>query len=192
MNKVSNMPSTIQFREELKRVRYKQKYRAVLTSTIASLIVVAAIAILIATIWLPVLQIYGSSMTPTLQDGEIVVAVKNADFETGDLVAFYLGNKILIKRCIAVAGDYVNIDRDGNVYVNGELIDEPYLSEKSLGECDLTFPYQVPESRFFMLGDDRATSVDSRSTAVGCVAQEQIVGKIVCRVWPFSAIGAVK
>jgi signal peptidase I len=192
MNKTLDMPSTTQLKEELKRVRYRQKYKAVLTSTIASLIVVAAIAILIATIWLPVLQIYGSSMTPTLQDGEIVVAVKNADFKTGDLVAFYLGNKILIKRCIAVAGDYVNIDNDGNVYVNGELIDEPYLSEKALGECDLTFPYQVPESRYFMLGDDRLTSVDSRSTAVGCVADEQVVGKIVCRVWPLSAIGAVK
>jgi signal peptidase I len=192
MNNEMVMPSTNQFKEELKRVRYKQKYKAVLTSTIASLIVVAAIAILIATIWLPVLQIYGSSMTPTLQDGEIVVAIKNSDFETGDLVAFYLGNKILIKRCIAVAGDYVNIDKEGNVYVNGELIDEPYLSEKALGECDITFPYQVPESRFFMLGDDRATSVDSRSTAVGCVAEEQIVGRIFCRVWPLNSIGTVK
>jgi signal peptidase I len=188
----TKMPTATQVRDELKRVRYKQRFRAVLTSTIASLIVVAAIAILVATIWLPVLQIYGSSMTPTLQDGEIVVAVKNSNFETGDLVAFYIGNKILIKRCIAVAGDYVNIDRDGNVYVNGELLDEPYLTEKALGECDLTFPYQVPESRYFMLGDDRAISVDSRSTSVGCIAEEQVVGKIVCRVWPLGSIGAVK
>jgi signal peptidase I len=188
---INSIPSTNELRDELQRVKYKQRFGTVLKSTIATLVVVAAVAIIIATIWMPVLQIYGSSMTPTLEEGEIVVAIKGSDFDTGDLVAFYLGNKILIKRCIAVAGDYVNIDNDGNVYVNGELLDEPYISEKSLGECDITFPYQVPESRYFMLGDDRETSVDSRSTAVGCVSEEQVVGKIFYRVWPLSAIGAV-
>jgi signal peptidase I len=188
---INSIPSTNELRDELQRVKYKQRFGTVLKSTIATLVVVAAVAIIIATIWMPVLQIYGSSMTPTLEEGEIVVAIKGSDFDTGDLVAFYLGNKILIKRCIAVAGDYVNIDNDGNVYVNGELLDEPYISEKSLGECDITFPYQVPESRYFMLGDDRETSVDSRSTAVGCVSEEQVVGKIFYRVWPLSVMGAV-
>jgi signal peptidase I len=186
------LPTTEQVKAEIKNIKYRKRYQSVLISTIASLTVVAAIAVLVATIWLPVLQIYGSSMTPTLQDGDVVVSIKNSDFGTGDLVAFYLGNKILIKRCIAVAGDYVNIDEDGNVYVNGNLLDEPYLDEKALGDCDLEFPYQVPESRYFMLGDDRATSVDSRSNAIGCVADEQIVGKIVCRVWPLNAVGTVK
>ena len=163
-----------------------------LRSTLFTLVVVAAVAVLVATIWTPVLQIYGSSMTPTLNEGEIVVSVKGSDFEPGDLVAFYLGNKILVKRCIAGPGQWVDINENGDVFVDGELLDEPYLTEKALGECDQSFPYQVPESRFFCMGDHRATSVDSRHSAVGCVAEEQIVGKIVFRVWPLSGFGALQ
>ena len=156
------------------------------------MIVVAAVAVLVATIWMPVLQIYGSSMTPTLTEGNIVVSVKGSDFEAGDLIAFYLGNKILVKRCIAGPGQWVDIDADGNVYVDGELLDEPYLTEKALGDCDIELPYQVPDNRYFCMGDHRSTSVDSRSTTVGCVSDEQIVGKIVFRVWPLPDFGTLR
>ena len=154
--------------------------------------VVAAVAVLVATIWMPGLQIYGSSMTPTLSEGDIVVSMKGTEFEPGELVAFYLGNKILVKRCIAGPGQWVDIDENGNVYVDDVFLDEPYLTEKALGECDLSFPYQVPESRYFCMGDHRTTSVDSRHSAVGCVAEEQIVGKIVLRVWPLSEFGVLR
>lgn len=187
--KVTPVPPTIdQLKEELRRERYKYRYASVLRSTVSTLVVVAALAILVATLWMPVLQIYGSSMTPTLQEGQIVVSVKGSDFQQGDLVAFYLGNKLLVKRVIAGPGDFVNIDVDGTVSVNGQMLEEPYLSEKALGECDLAFPYQVPESRYFLLGDHRATSVDSRSSVVGCVADEQIVGRIAFCVWPLHSI----
>ena len=184
-------PTLEQLTAELARENYKRRFGRVLRSTLFTLVVVAAAAVLVATIWMPVLQIYGSSMTPTLNEGEIVVSVKGSDFEPGDLVAFYLGNKILVKRCIAGPGQWVDINENGDVFVDGELLDEPYLTEKALGECDQSFPYQVPESRFFCMGDHRATSVDSRHSAVGCVAEEQIVGKIVFRVWPVQQFGAV-
>ncbi|MGM9650507.1 MAG: signal peptidase I [Faecousia sp.] len=186
------VPTIPELQSELKRERYKRRYRSVLRSTVYALIVVAAVAVLVATIWLPVLQIYGNSMTPTLSEGDIVLSLKGTDFEPGDLVAFYLGNKILVKRCIAGPGQWVDIDADGNVYVDGELLDEPYLPEKALGECDLELPYQVPEDRYFCMGDHRSTSVDSRTTTVGCVSEEQIVGKIVFRVWPLSEFGGLK
>ena len=185
-------PTLEQLTAELARENYKRRFGRVLRSTLFTLVVVAAAAVLVATIWMPVLQIYGSSMTPTLNEGEIVVSVKGSDFEPGDLVAFYLGNKILVKRCIAGPGHWVDINENGDVFVDGELLDEPYLIEKALGECDQSFPYQVPESRFFCMGDHRATSVDSRHSAVGCVAEEQIVGKIVFRVWPLSGFGALQ
>ena len=183
------LPELDELKAELQREHYKLRYRSVLRSTIYTLIVVAAVAVLVATIWMPVLQIYGSSMSPTLGEGNIVVSVKGSDFEQGDLVAFYLGNKILVKRCIAGPGQWVDIDEDGTVYVDGEALDEPYLTEKSLGDCNIELPYQVPDNRYFCMGDHRSTSVDSRNTAVGCVAEEQIVGRIVFRVWPVSAFG---
>lgn len=185
-------PTLEQLTAELERENYKRRYNSVLRSTLFTLVVVAAVAVLVATIWMPVLQIYGSSMTPTLSEGDIVVSMKGTEFEPGELVAFYLGNKILVKRCIAGPGQWVNIDENGNVYVDDVLLDEPYLTEKALGECDLSFPYQVPESRYFCMGDHRATSVDSRHSAVGCVAEEQIVGKIVLRVWPLSEFGVLR
>ena len=185
-------PTLEQLTAELARENYKRRFGRVLRSTLFTLVVVAAAAVLVATVWMPVLQIYGSSMTPTLNEGEIVVSVKGSDFEPGDLVAFYLGNKILVKRCIAGPGQWVDINENGDVFVDGELLDQPYLTEKALGECDQSFPYQVPESRFFCMGDHRATSVDSRHSAVGCVAEEQIVGKIVFRVWPLSGFGALQ
>ena len=182
-------PSSDQLELELKRVRHKRRFRTVMRSTISTMIVVAAIAILVATLWMPVLQTYGSSMTPTLQDGEIVLSLKSGTFECGDMVAFYYNNKILIKRVIAGPADWVNIDSEGTVYINGVPIEEPYLEEKAFGDCDITLPYQVPEARYFVMGDHRSVSIDSRSTSIGCVAEEQIVGKIVFRVWPLSAFG---
>ena len=186
------LPTVGQLSAELERVRYKKRYKRVLKSTVYTLVVVAAVAVLVATIWMPVLQIYGSSMTPTLCEGDIVVSVKGSDFEPGDLVAFYLGNKILVKRCIAGSGQWVNIDENGNAYVDGELLDEPYLTDKALGDCNIDLPYQVPDNRYFCMGDHRSASVDSRHTNIGCIADEQIVGKIVFRIWPIADFGALK
>ena len=185
-------PTLEQLEAELSREKYKRRYKRVLRSTVYTLVVVAAVAVLVATIWMRVLQIYGSSMTPTLNEGDVVLSVKGSDFAPGDLVAFYLGNKILVKRCIAGPGQWVDIDENGNVSVDGRLLEEPYLTEKALGECDITLPYQVPDNRYFCVGDHRSTSVDSRSTAVGCVSDEQIVGRIVFRVWPLPDFGALR
>ncbi len=173
---------------ELQRLKYKDRYRAALRGTVGTLIVVAAVAILVATMWLPFLRIYGTSMTPTLRDGELICCVKTSDFAPGDIVAFYYNNKLLVKRVLGRAGDWIAIDEAGNVYVNDILQEEPYLEEKALGECDIEFPYQVPDGRIFVLGDNRATSVDSRHSTVGCIAQEQIVGKIALRIWPLGRI----
>ena len=178
--------------KELNRIRYKERYGKTLRSTVYALITVAAIAVLVATLALPVLQIYGSSMTPSLEDGEIVVSIKTADFEKKDIVAFYYNNKILVKRVIATAGEWVELDKEGNLYVNGELIDEPYIKEKALGECDIEMPYQIPEGRVFVMGDHREVSIDSRSSVVGCVAEEQVVGKLVFRLWPLESFGKLK
>lgn len=186
------LPSTAQLETELGRVTYGRRYRMVLKSTIYTLITVAAIAILVATLWLPVLQIYGSSMTPTLQDGDIVVSVKTSELAQGDVIAFYYNNKILVKRVIAGSGDWVDIDENGTVYINQVPLEEPYLTEKAYGDTDIELPYQVPDGRIFVMGDHRSTSVDSRNTAVGCVAQEQIVGRIIFRVWPLNRLGSME
>ena len=190
-NRRRDMPTVDQLKAELNRETYNSRFKSVFFSTVYTLVIVAAAAVLVATIWMPVLQIYGASMTPTLGEGEIVVSVKGSYFEPGDLVAFYLGNKILVKRCIAGPGQWVDIDEDGTVYVDGKELSEPYLTEKALGDCDIELPYQVPDNRFFCMGDHRSTSVDSRNTNVGCVSEEQIVEKIVFRVWPVQQFGAV-
>ena len=190
-NSAVEVPELSQLEKELNRVKYKKRYKSVLTSTISTLIVVAAIAVLIATLLMPVLQIYGTSMSPTLYDGDIIATIKTTEFEQGDVVAFYYNNKILVKRVIAMSGEWVDMDEDGNVYVNDVLLDEPYLVERAVGECDIKLPYQVPENRIFVMGDHRSVSVDSRSTTVGCVAEEQLVGKLVFRVWPLKDMGPV-
>ena len=187
--KETSLPTAEQLDMERRRLRYKRRYNRTLRSTVAILIVVAALAVLAATLWMPVLRVYGSSMAPTLHNGEILVSVKTKDFSSGDIIAFYHGNKLLIKRYIAGSSDYVNIDEDGAVSVNGTLLDEPYLAEKAYGEADIEFPYQVPDQRYFVMGDNRSVSIDSRSSSVGCIAEDQIVGKIVFRVWPLSAFG---
>ena len=189
----SGQPPTVeQLEKELDREQYRKRYSRTLRSTIYTLITVAAAAVLVATLFLPVLRIYGISMTPTLTDGDIVVSLKEGEFERGDIIAFWFNNKILVKRVIARAGEWVDIDGDGNVSINGELLNEPYLTEKALGECDIELPYQVPDGRIFVMGDHRSTSSDSRNTAVGCVAAEQIVGRLVFRVWPMSGFGTLK
>lgn len=186
------LPTTEQIEKERKRLRYRNRYNRTLKSTIAVLVVVAAAAVLIATLWMPVLQIYGNSMVPTLEDGQIVISVKTSNFQSGDIVAFYHGNRLLIKRFIAGSSDWVNIDEDGNVSVNGEQLDEPYLTEKAFGNTNIELPYQVPDQRLFLMGDNRDVSIDSRNTAVGCVAADQIVGKVVFRIWPLSEFGPVR
>ena len=173
--------------KELGRLKYRRRFRQTMYSTIGMLITVSAAAILVAVLLLPVLRIYGTSMTPTLTEGDYVISVKGSEFETGDICCFYYNNKILVKRVIAKSGDLVDIDPEGNVYVNHEMIEEPYVTDLSFGECDIDLPCQVPEKRLFVLGDHRSVSVDSRSTTIGCVAEEQVVGKVVFRVWPLGA-----
>lgn len=182
-------PSNGQLSKERKRLRYKSDFFRVLRSTIFTLTTVSAVAVLIAVLLLPVLRIYGKSMTPTLDEGNIVISVKGGKFDTGDVIAFYYNNKILVKRVIAQAGDWVDITKEGNVLVNGEIIEEPYVHNKAFGECDIELPYQVPEDRVFVMGDDRDVSIDSRNTSIGPVAKEQIVGRIIYRIWPFDQFG---
>ena len=182
----TDLPELDSLQGELKNELYKRRFRRLLRSTANALIVVAAVAALVATLVLPVLQIAGTSMEPTLNDGDIVVLMKTDHLKTTDLCAFYYSNKILIKRVIGLPGDYIWIENDGTVFLNGTALDEPYLTEKALGECDVEFPYQVPENCYFMMGDQRETSIDSRSTVIGCVTEDQLVGKLLCKVWPIS------
>ncbi len=188
----TRLPTTAQLEAELRRVDYRARFFKTMRSTIAALITIAAVAVLVAVLLLPVLQIYGTSMTPTLTEGNFVVAIKGSRFETGDVCAFYYNNKVLVKRVIAFSGDWVDIDADGNVYVNNQKLDEPYVTDLAFGECDIDLPYQVPESRLFVMGDHRSVSVDSRSTTIGCIAEEQVVGKIVFCIWPFSDFGPIQ
>lgn len=184
--KEKDIPKLDVLQSELKREQYKRRFKKLLRSTVNALIVVAAIAALAATLLFPVLQIAGTSMEPILTDGDLVLLVKTDKLENGDLCAFYYSNKILIKRIIASPGDYLWIEADGTVYLNGEPLDEPYVSEKALGECDIEFPYQVPENAYFMMGDHRETSIDSRSSMIGCINEDQIVGRIICKFWPLA------
>ena len=186
------LPDLEALEAELERTRYRKRYGNVLRSTAFSLVVVAAAAVLIAVLLLPVLQISGTSMTDSLQDDDIVVALNSSGYDTGDIIAFYFNNNILVKRVIAVPGDWVDIDEEGNVYVNEELLEEPYVTDKALGDCNITLPYQVPDGRCFVMGDHRATSIDSRNTAVGCVSNDMVIGKILIRVWPLEGFGIVK
>ena len=189
-SKPLELPSIEQLEMELGREKYRWRFRKVLRSTIYALITVAAAAVLVATLWMPVLQISGKSMAPTLTDGEVVISFKGgSNYQPGDIVAFYYDNKILVKRVIAGPGDWVNIDEKGTVFVNEQELYEPYLVEKALGDCNITLPYQVPESKLFVMGDHRSVSLDSRNTALGCVASDQIVGQLVFRVWPHTMIG---
>ena len=183
--------STDALRQELKRIRHRRKYGRILRTTIYTLITVAAISVLVAVLWLPVLQIQGNSMTPTLEDGSIVLSVKSKNCQSGDVIAFYYNNKVLVKRVIGTPGDIIDINADGDVFVNGNMLDEPYVDKKHLGQCNMEFPIQVPAAQYFVLGDHRETSIDSRNTALGCVNQEDIVGKILFCIWPFSEFGVI-
>lgn len=182
-------PSVEVLEAELRRENYRKRYRSVLRNTIYTLITVAAAAVLIATLLLPVLQITGTSMAPNLLEGDIVVSMNGSKYKPGDVIAFYFDNKVLVKRVIATAGQWVDIDENGTVYLDGEVLEEPYLQEKALGQCNIELPYQVPESRIFVMGDHRSVSLDSRNTAVGCVSDEQIVGRLIFRIWPWEGIG---
>lgn len=186
-----SVPSLTEIQRERKRIRRKDYYKQALRGTVAVLVVVAAVAVLIATLFLPILQISGDSMSPTLEHDEIVLLLKTKKFDRGDLIGFYYQGKILLKRVIALPEDEVAIDADGNVYVNGELLEEPYVTDKGLGDCDLEFPYKVPGTSYFVMGDRRSNSVDSRNSVVGSIPQEDIIGMVFIRVWPFSRFGFV-
>ena len=188
----TDLPTLQQIRRERSRLQYRSRYGRALRSTLRALAVAAALAVLVATLWLPVLRIYGSSMWPTLMDGQIVLCVKTRSFAPGDVTAFYHGNKLLIKRYVAGPSDWVDIDDSGNVTVNSEPLEEPYLAEKAFGQTNISLPYQVPEGRYFVMGDNRDASVDSRNTAVGPIAMDQVVGKVFFRIWPLREFGVVK
>ena len=189
--KKMDLPTAEQLEQELKRLKYRHSFAVTLRSTVASLIVVAAIAVMISTMIMPVLRVTGTSMTPTLQNDQVIICNKLAECQKGDVVAFYYNNKVLIKRVIGVAGDVIDISGDGVVSVNGEPLDEPYVSELALGECDIELPYQVPDNRIFVMGDHRSVSIDSRSTSVGCVAIENVIGKVLLRVYPIDSFGKI-
>jgi len=187
-NRVASLPTKQQVETERKRYRRQKAYNKALGGTVYVLTIVAAIAVLIATLVLPVLQIEGTSMEPTLVNGDIVLLTKTTNFDRGELCGFSWNNKLLIKRVIGIPGDWIEIDTDGTVYLNGEELDEPYAEQLSVGECDLEFPFQVPQEQYFVLGDMRESSIDSRNTLIGCVAKDQIVGKVFFRIWPFKTI----
>ncbi|HHX67626.1 MAG: signal peptidase I [Miniphocaeibacter sp.] len=188
---IKNRPSTEELKEELISIKRKRNYFKTLRNTIYILLIVAAISILVATMFFPVLQVTGTSMEPTLKPGQIILTVRNTDFKRGDLVAFYYNNKIILKRVIGLPGEYVNIDKEGVVTIDGKAIKEPYLKERSLGDGDIEFPYQVPEGRIFVLGDHRKTSIDSRYESIGAIANDLILGKVVFRVWPIKNLGKI-
>ncbi len=186
---IRDLPTAQQLERELKQLKRKRSFSATLRSTLSSLIVVLAVAVLISNLLMPVLRVTGTSMTPTLQNDEIILCSGILGYEKGDIVAFHYNNKVLLKRVIGTAGDIIDITADGTVFVNGEPLDEPYVSELALGECDIALPYQVPENRLFVMGDHRLVSIDSRSSMVGCIPLENVLGKVVLRVWPLQQFG---
>lgn len=185
-------PTKEEVDQELKRVKHRKKYGQTLRSTIYILVTVAAFAVLAAKLWMPVLEVFGTSMAPSLNEGELIASVKTSDFKTGDVIAFYFNNKILVKRVIAGPGDWVDLEPDGTVLINGEPLDEPYVEELAYGDTDIELPYQVPDARWFVMGDHRSVSVDSRSKSIGPIADEQVVGKLIYRVWPLQTIGSIQ
>lgn len=186
------IPSLDQVKREREKLKYKKEFHRTLRHVLGVLLVAAALSALLATVFFPILRVSGVSMEPTLEDGQIIVLEKSGKFKTGDLIGFYYQNKILLKRVIGCAGDYIDIDADGSVYVNDEKLDEPYLKDQALGECDINLPYQVPDGKIFVMGDHRSKSIDSRSKLVGCVSDEQVVGRVVFRIWPLKSIGFLK
>ena len=186
-----DLPTAKQLSDEIRNISYRKEFRRTLFSTINSLIVVAAVAVLVSMLFLPVLRVTGTSMTPTMMNNELVICSKWSNYKKGDIIAFYYNNKILLKRVIGLPGDWIDIREDGTVYLNDQKLEEPYVDEKAFGECDIKLPYQVPESKIFVMGDHRSTSIDSRSTSVGCVAEEYIIGRVIFRIWPWERIGTV-
>ncbi len=186
------LPTTSRLEEELEKEKYKLKYNKLLKNTLSTILVVISFSILIATLIFPVFKIYGESMTPTLNEGDVVLSIKNKNIKNGDVIVFYYNNKILIKRVIATSSEWVNIDENGNVYVNDVLLKESYIKEKSLGNADIKFPYQVKEGSYFVLGDSRENSIDSRNNLIGTIEEEQIIGKVIFKVWPLNNLGIIK
>ena len=192
ISNLKNIPTEQEIKTEIKRLEYREKYFRTLKSTFLTIISVIAAFFLISTLVLPVFRTYGDAMQPTLKEGQLVVTLRTTKVKSGDLICFYYNNKVLIKRVIAVGGDTVNIDWHGNVSVNYVKLDEPYITEKAFGECNVSLPFKVPLSKVFVMGDNRSASVDSRHTEVGCISQEQIIGKLILRIWPLGDISVVK